>query len=161
MGVAELLKLGADPFVSNNTKDNTLEFCLSSPIKALLEDDLYKSIARRKEEIEKETREKELQKRIASVWTRTTLQEVVHDHNLPDSAYHLTDVFNFEARTWRSITKDLRDKGVTQTIFFFDDMPDQSILHQALEKLQELGGTADSASIYRASLQGKPPIQKR
>lgn len=135
---ALLLSLGADPAIKRDDGRDTVEFCQSDEVQALI-DPSYE--------------EKRRAERIAGTWSCATPKEVKHTYEMPDEGYRLTDVFNFETRHFRSIVESSR--GVSHTIRFFDEIPDRTILHQAFQKLKELGGDAAEQSIYNPFTLGK------
>lgn len=163
---AMLLKLGADPKLSNDGDENTVDFANSDPVQAILDPGRLAKKQQREEE-EREARriaaaEKSARaavtdnaNRIAGTWTLTGASEVTHERETPNGKQRLTDVFNFETRIWRTVVSDIGGQGVAQNIFFFDQMPDATILQGAFERLKTLGGTADEASIPAGSLPKK------
>ena len=59
-----------------------------------------------------------------------------------------TDEFNFAARE-RSLTHENLQTGAQSSVLkFFDEMPDKTVLKNALNALRDRGGTADEASLY-------------
>jgi hypothetical protein len=149
---AALLMHGADCSIRNESSKDTSEFCRSEKIQQL-RDPQYREKLAQKARAEK-------QKKIDGSWKLTGPREVVHDHELPDSGWRMTDIFNFETRCWRACLRDAEHKGVTQNIVFFDDIPDTQILRHALGKLKELGGDADESAIEGGHVI-KGPMLKR
>ena len=135
----KLLELGADPTLKDSSRQDTVSFCQSKEVKTA----------------NPRYAEEERARKIAGTWKLTTPQEVIHDYELPDTNYRLTDIFNFENRFWRALVKDPFSSNVAQTLIFFDDIPDKTILYQAFEKLKKLGGTTDESAIEHHPLYGK------
>lgn len=82
-----------------------------------------------------------------SGWSRTAQQEVMCVTGLDESSYQLTDIFNFHTRMYTRLAHNSGTGGESQTIRFFDECPDKTVLYDALEQLRALGGDADEAVI--------------
>jgi hypothetical protein len=141
-----LLQLGADPKLKSDNGDTPYDKCKSEKMKELLRSGGDKLAQKTKEQ------------RLAGTWSRTSICEVVYTRDLPDNSYRLTEIFNFESRRVTAITKDLKSGHLAQNILFFDDIPDTQFVHQAHDKLTELGGTVDSSVIDRRPLPGKSKL---
>jgi hypothetical protein len=131
---AMLLRLGADPTVQNEDHSDTKEFCAQSRVQEMLK--------RPREEQRRPRAPDSRGEEPAEPWTRSGPREVVHDRVLAGAACRVTDVFNFETRSWLTISRDLVGGGMSQSQTLFDTLPDDSILRPALDKLKELGGEA-------------------
>jgi hypothetical protein len=129
---ATLLSLGADPKVPRQGGQTTVNFCNLPEVQALSDPRFH--------EKQRARRQGEREQKAAGTWTRTGPREVVHDVELIDANCRLTDVFNFDARSWRTLARDLDHGGVTHSMVFFDALPDDEILRPAFDKLKELGG---------------------
>lgn len=67
--------------------------------------------------------------------------------------YKLTEVFNFNARTYTKIAQNMQTKAEAVTVKSFDEFADKTILEKAHDALTRLGGTADRGAIYHAPLE--------
>lgn len=133
-----LLELGADPYAEDN---NGIPVCAAGSkdaTKDLLAPYLEEMKKRRAEE-----RKQEALKRAEGTWKSVTIDEIVHRHEVPGGDYLLTEVFNFTAKTWTCFSEKLNGhhEGTKETIFF-SEMPDQSMVEQARQKLSEIHGIA-------------------
>ncbi|MBI3442053.1 MAG: ankyrin repeat domain-containing protein [Proteobacteria bacterium] len=139
-----LVKLGANVGAKASHDTTPLALCSSGPCKERLRE-LFRQARQEKETAPERT----------DIWRRISPDEIVHDRDLPESGYHITDIFNFEARYWTSITRDLKSGVPAQTQQFFDEMPDTRLLHLAHEKYKELGGTIGADVIDSQPLRGR------
>jgi len=151
--VIKLLELGADTTIEDNKGRTSFKFAnqtakmiLSPKYKAKIEQEKKEEAIRYKtEKIKRESEKLRKQKeRIEGKWLSETTAEIIHEHEIASGRYRITDIFNFNGRYWKSITKDLEEGGATQETKIFDELPDKRIIHTALEKLnQDFGGNID------------------
>jgi hypothetical protein len=129
-----LLALGADPSVTGEDGKDTREFCEREDVRTAA-DPRYEEKRRRRQQEARENK-------AAGTWTRTGPREVVHDREFADVKCRVTDIFNFETRSWLTVSRDLSGSGMSQSQVFFDALPDDEALRPAFDKLKELGGEA-------------------
>ena len=67
--------------------------------------------------------------------------------------YKLTEVFNFNARTYTKIAQNMQTKAEAVTVKSFDEFSDKTLLEKAHDALTRLGGTAERQAIYHAPLE--------
>lgn len=71
--------------------------------------------------------------------------------------YKITEIFNFQARTYVCISQNLKTAAEALVHKTFDDFADKGALMTALEQLRLQGGAADEAVLYSRSLQKSAP----
>ncbi|MCE9507444.1 MAG: ankyrin repeat domain-containing protein [Alphaproteobacteria bacterium] len=92
---------------------------------------------------------------VKSGWQLTAPDEIVFTAEKAAAGYCLTEIFNFNARIYTQIARNLKSGAESQTVRFFDEFPDKKILEQAHQQLTQLGGKAAAAVIYSAVLNKK------
>lgn len=86
---------------------------------------------------------------VSDVWRLVAADEVAHISNKPSIGYRVTEIFNFSARRFTQMTRNLETGAETQVLREFDEFLDRAPLESAWKKLSELGGTAPQDSIHR------------
>lgn len=71
--------------------------------------------------------------------------------------YKITEIFNFEARTYVCLSQNIKTSAEALVHKTFDDFADKGALLTALEQLRLQGGAADEATLYARSLQKPVP----
>jgi ankyrin repeat protein len=89
-------------------------------------------------------------------WQLTAPDEIAFTSEKSGTGYCLTEIFNFTSRIYNRIARNLTTNAESQTIRFFDEFPDKTILENAYQMLARQGGKADSAAIYGTVLNKKP-----
>ncbi len=141
-----LLDKGANPNLRDDEgrapydrgEDNsTRELILS----ASREQQRQKELAR--QESEKQLAEAAKQKaeaRAKGAWTAVSSDEIMFERDLPGNQYRLTNFFNFAAKSWTLITKDLRDGHMSQETKTFTEANDNEMISQARAQLDIANG---------------------
>jgi hypothetical protein len=92
---------------------------------------------------------------LSTGWKLTAPDEIAFTAEKAAAGYCLTEIFNFNSRTYTQIARNLKTNAESQTLRFFDEFPDKKILEQAHQQLLKQGGKADSAVIYSSVLNKK------
>jgi hypothetical protein len=82
----------------------------------------------------------------AESWHLTGEQEVSRVREKPALNRSITEIFNFEARTYTQISENLKTGHESQALKLFDEFSDKKILEIARGELVRLGGKAPSVS---------------
>jgi hypothetical protein len=88
-------------------------------------------------------------------WQRTAMDEIAFTSEKTGTDYCLTEIFNFNSRIYNRIARNLKTNAESQTIRFFDEFTDKTILENAYQMLIKQGGKADSAAIHSTVLNKK------
>lgn len=89
-------------------------------------------------------------------WHLTAAEEVAHVTDKAAIGYRLTEIFNFKVGIYTRIARNIESGAESQTMRLFDEFSQNTLLVEAQEKLQELGGTLPSVSIVGGL--GKPAL---
>jgi ankyrin repeat protein len=147
--VKHLLNAGADlnavtkdgktvwDFAMENNKDYQAQWLKAEAAKQRAEREKKQAEERRKQE----------QEHPRDPWKLLSADRVAHVQNEPAIGYKLTEVFNFNARTYTHIAQNLNTKAEAVTVKTFDEFTDRSPLEKAHAQLERLGGTAERAVI--------------
>lgn len=92
-------------------------------------------------------------KRAEDPWTLLLPDKVSLSSVEKKIGYKLTEVFNFNARTYTKIAQNMQTKAEAVTVKSFDDFDDKTLIEKAHDALVRLGGTADRETIYHAPLE--------
>jgi len=146
---AALILLGADPKRANDRGSNTQEFCALPEVQRRVDPDYKRKLAQAEQEKEAQA--------CKGTWKKVPgeSREIVHVYKIHDTSLQITDIFNFQARVWRSVTENTATKGLSSNLILFDDMPDKNILREALRELKKQGGDANDADLNFPRVFGK------
>lgn len=115
-----------------------------------------------KAEGQKQRREEEKAKAAAEPWSLLGPDRVSQTTVEKKIGYRLTEIFNFGARTYTKIARNLQSGSEGVTVKSFDEFPDKALLEQAHDNLLRLGGAAERSLIhYRTIDKPRPPRFKK
>lgn len=89
-------------------------------------------------------------------WHLTAPEEIAHVTDKAAIGYRLTEIFNFKVGVYTRIARNIETGAESQTMRLFDEFSQNTLLLEAQEKLQELGGTLPSVSVVNGL--GKPAL---
>lgn len=107
----------------------------------------HASIANYLREMRKEQKSQQQEKEKPTGWVKTADDEIAHITFKESIGYRMTEVFNFSARTYVHIAQNLETKSESKTLTTFDDLANKPFLLNALQELQNLGGTSEESAI--------------
>jgi len=82
-----------------------------------------------------ETYQKAKEKSQDNIWRSDRPKEIIYEYRLANNRYRITNIFNFNSRQWKTITKDLKDGHIAQETKSFNDFINKEAIHQARLKL--------------------------
>lgn len=85
---------------------------------------------------------------VTAGWALSAPQEVIFAETKQGAGYCLTSIFNFNARIYTQIARNLTTGAESQSIRFFDEFPDKTLLETAFGQLRQLGGNTQGISIH-------------
>lgn len=92
-------------------------------------------------------------------WHLTAPDEVAHVTDKAAIGYRLTEIFNFSGGVYTRIARNLDTGAESQTMRLFDEFSQNTLLLEAQQKLQSLGGKVPSTGIISGL--DKPGLQPR
>lgn len=90
-------------------------------------------------------------------WHLTAPEEITLVSEKPSVGYRLTEIFNFKARMYIQIARNIQNQAESQTVKFFDEFPDKQLLEEAHQALVQKGGKAAASAVYGPVLAKKQP----
>jgi hypothetical protein len=154
-----LLEQGADQNSKDNKGRTSYNYCAldsRSLFHSICQEQLNKKDLAEQEKEKQQAQEataKEDAARINGIWTKSSFpNEVIYERDLPQQQLRLREIFNFDAKSWKSITKDLQDGQMSQETKSFDEIADKASLQEAEAQLAKFGARiipAETASVRR------------
>lgn len=84
------------------------------------------------------------------VWALDGDNEVYRISFKEGAGYKLTEFFNFEARTYRSVMRNLQTNAESQALRFFAEMEGVPCLQEAVHNYETLGGKLDARAAVKS-----------
>lgn len=85
-------------------------------------------------------------------WRLTAENEVARVIEKPSIGYRVTEIFNFNARLYTQIARNIETDAESQTVKGFAEIDDGTALQAAQEALSQLGGRADAGKLDKKKL---------